>query len=449
MNDRLRGRVESYAQYAGLLATAWVVWATSIDPYLHSRNLLDRIGWGIGLALCALGWSAIVGITLLLVTRHLNPEGAPPKVPVAAVVWFAPATILLLQFSVVGWAAGMALIVNATRLLCAGERPVTARSRHFHLALIISAGFQTAGVAFLMGRRVMAAFLLALSAGVMTATVIGLGVWQEGRQPNVPRSVMGLSLTVLLALMLNGVGGGFGWGLNWGGTGSSSADPATVPTPAGGASSTPAADRPVTAAASPDIPGSFPGVILWPEIKPVTTLIAPALAGGPGLSHPARPLTIPFGGEYWMYRWPFLKPPPNSRFQRGTPAALFFSTTDRFPLYMEAYHKLVQPIGTHCCRSLQLAILNADRYPGTVSLQVLLIDRESSAAPETLGVQPVISVPNLDVDRPPPVPETLEFHFPPSPRFEQFDEIKVVFHRTAIRISKSARVALERFVLVP
>jgi hypothetical protein len=64
-------------------------------------------------------------------------------------------------------------------------------------------------------------------------------------------------------------------------------------------------------------------------------------------------------------------------------------------------------------------------------------------------MKPVTSVPNMDAVRPTPIPETLEFSFPSSSSLEQFDEIKVIFHRANTRISKSARVALERFVLVP
>jgi hypothetical protein len=102
-----------------------------------------------------------------------------------------------------------------------------------------------------------------------------------------------------------------------------------------------------------------------------------------------------------------------------------------------------------CCRSLEVAILNADKHPESIVLQAILIDNRTPYTRQTLGVAPVFSVPDLRVEKPSPVPETLQFTFPASPRIEQFDEIEVVFHRTRNPRDKSARVAIDRFVLRP
>jgi hypothetical protein len=45
--------------------------------------------------------------------------------------------------------------------------------------------------------------------------------------------------------------------------------------------------------------------------------------------------------------------------------------------------------------------------------------------------------------------ETLDFPIPPAPRLTRFDELKVVYHRDAPNQVHSARVAVDRFVLVP
>ena len=143
-------------------------------------------------------------------------------------------------------------------------------------------------------------------------------------------------------------------------------------------------------AAEVRLPGDFAGVILWPEVRPVTTLVALLAPKGSALASPPHVQTIPFGGEYWIYRWPFRRPPENSSVQRGTPASLAFRTSDNAPLLqMEARQRLVQAISLRCCSALRVAILNADRYPGTVALELTLSDREQpNVKPLCLGVAP-------------------------------------------------------------
>ena len=455
-----RSRIELWAQVAGLLATAWLVWAITLAPYRGAHGyLLSRVGSALWIAFCALTWSAFVGLTLWLVKRHLNGDAAPPtpmRTFTAAVWWFAPATILLLQFSPTGLAAGLALVVSAARLLCAPSRtpdsaavdtvprvtrmlseteaPVDLLSRHWFPALMASAGFQVAVISLLMGHPVPAAALLAMSAALLTSVAIGIGAWVEARPPNLPRSVLGLGLTFLLALMIGVGGGGAGWGFGLG-----------FATGAGEIAGQ--GERPERRTVpETNLPGNYSGVIIWPEIKPVTVLVDPIPVGRGGFRRQSRPLTIPFGGEYWMFRWPFRRPPPNSYFRRGTPSALSFSTPDHFPMQMEARQKLEQAISVHCCSRLQIAILNADPSPQTISLELILIDRNlPNTVQQSLGKAGLTSVPQ----RRAAVPETLDFPFPAAPHLDQFDEIKVIFNRASGRMDKSARVSIERFVLIP
>jgi hypothetical protein len=184
----------------------------------------------------------------------------------------------------------------------------------------------------------------------------------------------------------------------------------------------------------------------------VTTLIAPlpALGSNPFQGRPARPLSIPFGGEYWMFRWPFAHPPASSFFERGTPSKLAFSTTDHTPLEMEAHQKLETPIDINCCSRIQIEVLNADRYPGTLTLELVLL-RSPSLMALSLGSVPVLSRPDLKRDPVMPARETLDFTVPAvTPQsFDQFNELKIAFHRARLRMDKSAKVSVERFVLLP
>jgi hypothetical protein len=75
---------------------------------------------------------------------------------------------------------------------------------------------------------------------------------------------------------------------------------------------------------------------------------------------------------------------------------------------------------------------------------------DSPGAPSrSLGSAAVQSVPNLKSDPVTAVPETLQFAIPSEEALEACNEFKVVFRRDRSRADKSARVAIERFVLVP
>jgi hypothetical protein len=192
----------------------------------------------------------------------------------------------------------------------------------------------------------------------------------------------------------------------------------------------------VTPGIAPD--GSFPGIILWPEIKPITRLVAPPPRGLSTGAAIARPFGIPFAGQYLLYRFPQQRPPATSILQRGSPATLSFSTVDRVRLNMDAIQKLDEPVDLSCCRAVQIEIWNADKHPGTVVLELYANDR-------LLGSKPVNSSPDLTREPLVAVMETLEF---PSAAVVAA-EFKVVFRRNYTRADKSARIAIERFILVP
>ncbi len=65
----------------------------------------------------------------------------------------------------------------------------------------------------------------------------------------------------------------------------------------------------------------------------------------------AQPTTIPFSGEYWLYRLPYKQPPRGSYKRRGSPAKLFFHTTQGDPLSMEAKQKLDLTSGAELLRA--------------------------------------------------------------------------------------------------
>jgi hypothetical protein len=192
--------------------------------------------------------------------------------------------------------------------------------------------------------------------------------------------------------------------------------------------------------------GGYPGVILWPEVRPITLLVPPLPSGTGRLKMSRNPLGIPFGGEYWMYRDPSRRPPPSrSYFRRGSPLMGVFQTTDHLPLRMEARHKLEQTINIRCCSEVRLLILNADSHASEVSIELTLLGPKQKLGPElSLGSAGILSHPASTKT---PAQETVSYVVPPVSY--RFDEFRVVFHRSSNRSDKSALIALDRFTLIP
>ena len=486
----IRASLTLLAEAVSLAGTAWFVWKFSVSPQLAASTPMQLALKSMGFAVAAWVWSLVIAFLLhagIRQVEQVDVVGATLRTSAAA-VWFAPATILMIHFSPLALPVALVLVINATRLLYsewrqvhiaqepapilvpqeawllgAGELPVDFFPRHFGTALLIAFALQMAGWAELMRRTLTAAALFALGAALLTVFSISAGAWDEAKRPSLPRTIVGLLLTVMLAgsITLVGLAGGGGSGVEGGEDplglvhhGPSPAPPkrplVQPPDPGkkpDGGFPTPPENKPedkpdVPVVTGPAVDGSYPGVILWPEVKPVTVLIEPMPTIGGKFAGSRHPLVIPFGGEYWMWRLLLPRPPRNSFFQRGSPAKLSFSTTDHWPLQMEAHQKLPQDIGLNCCAKIQLGITNADRYPATVTLELF-------AGDYSLGKQLVMSVPDVSKDPVQPVSETLDYPVPADLADKTVDRLRVVYQRLRGRTDKSCKIAIERFVLVP
>jgi hypothetical protein len=463
----MRGRVTFWLQLASLLITGWLLWRPYwVGHFAHSPiGMLLRAAAFATVACIAAG---LITLVLYLLMRQ-DPEyvALGPLSTSTAAIWFAPAVILFAERSPAAIVAALALVVTATRVLydqwqlslvAAGEEvPPELFSRYWTptpsfwrlLAPALTGSFfvQIGLAAWLLRESALAGLSLALGAATITVFAQKSHATEFRRPPNLPRSVLGLMLTMVLAIGLT-VGGLLP---RFGGHGFGSAGDGGTATAPSVANNEPPGHLP------PEIPhgtadSGFFGVILWPEVKPYATLIEPMPQGrgGRGTAMPQRPWSIPFSGEYWMYRWPFAHPPQNSYFQRGTPAELSFSTTDHRPMQMEARHKLDQPVAVDCCSSIQVEVRNADQFPGTNALELYLIDRESPRQFQMwVGRVPLKSQPAVSGDHAVPVRETLEFPMPAFTPIQQFDEFRLVFWRASNRANRSAKIAIERMVLIP
>ena len=196
------------------------------------------------------------------------------------------------------------------------------------------------------------------------------------------------------------------------------------------------------------------GVILLPDTQTHTRLVAPppvvedALVPSRGS---AKPLEIPFEGVYWFFRAPDVHPPRTSREAHGSPEMLDIRSTDQRPLLMEARENLGSMIDLACCSRIQVAIRNADHYPSTVSLELVLINSTTPGKPsQSLGTAMVTSKhPWKWNDKSPPANETLNFALPAKPSLRRFDEVRIVFRIDATRAETGPRIAIDRLVLIP
>ena len=495
--SNLRKGLSLFVQIAGLAATGWITWVTSVVPRLQQHSLTWLAGNALGFSLFAWAWSVAITFSLYFaIPRRERGDAVWGTLRTSATaVWFAPAIILLTQMSPAALAAALVLVVSATRLiysqwrvlyprveqppvyapmdlLFAEAEPAPMLIKELMPAMAVSLCLQSGVTALLMHVPLLAAALFAMGASMATVFAISSGATDAGKNRDLPRAVLGIVLTVLLAAGMT-VGGMSGRVVRHSGSGGNS-DSGHEPNPIEATrallrelfygeqppeqkaqETPPTKDEkdqvpklPPDATTFPD--GSYPGVVLVSEVRPVARLVAPVTAHQGLYGTAPQPYSIYFGGDYWMFRWPYRRPPDHSYYRKGNPSALSFSTTDHWPLNMEAHQTLDQPIDLHCCSQVQVEIRNADRYPGTVSLELFVMAGDEPGAPSrSLGTMQVQSAPNLNADPVAAVPETLRFPITEDAALAACDELRVVFRRERSRADKSARVSIERFVLVP
>ena len=198
-----------------------------------------------------------------------------------------------------------------------------------------------------------------------------------------------------------------------------------------------------------------PGVILRPQVEDSVAIVPPSprrwtFDVKPGPSKLDQP-SIPFYGAYWFFRTEDRTLPVDAVELRGDPALTSFKTTDFTPMTMEARQNFGSLIELSCCRALELVIANGDRRPGTVALELILTNTRLPGQPsQSLGIVPVNSTLRwFPGDERPPVKEILTFPLPAQLAIQSFDEAIIRFVLQSPREPWSAKIAIERFRLIP
>jgi hypothetical protein len=189
--------------------------------------------------------------------------------------------------------------------------------------------------------------------------------------------------------------------------------------------------------------GKYRGVILFPEEEEHVILVPPLPMMGrdPFRAH-KDPLGIPFYGVYWFFQSPDKAPNQDAYRVKGAPDNVSFHSADLTPLKMEAHQNLGRLIDVKACSRIDIVIRNADIFVGSWVLELLLVNTTEPDHPfQWLDRAPVTSKPGSQ--------ETLSFKIPSATAIQQFDELAIRFTRANYRETRSARIAIDRFYLVP
>lgn len=182
--------------------------------------------------------------------------------------------------------------------------------------------------------------------------------------------------------------------------------------------------------------------ILLPDLSRHTPLVAPPplTRTRASLGRAAEPLVIEFAGEYWILsHWTLLRP-KNALTVRATPIDYDFANVDESNVLMRAFQRLDTPIDLGCCGVIEMIVRSTDAEPELIGMEVVLSDSSVPRGNLPLGLQRLPAKTDA---------ATLRFAIPAQRGIAQFDRIRVDLHLYRPRHHRSARIAIERFVLLP
>jgi hypothetical protein len=404
----------------GLAASGIVTWLARPAPLPHSLHwtALGVAAVQYVLSVC-FGGIAAQWASIAILTRRTAPSLRALALPgVVAMASMAPATLFLAGHSLWASFSTFVLFLSATMALLGGRSDAKPGTQQLLPSIFIGLCLDAAIIAGLARRPIAAAILSGICASGIGWRLASIRVRDEGRT----RGLLGYFFWIALCLVT-------ATALTAGGLTRYLAKAGELGVLSG--QSLPAAE-PSTA---------YRGVILFEERRQKNVLVPPVLPRNP-LAHTQsqrQPISIPFDGVYWLFQPPEREPGNGSLVARGSPDKLSFHSNDDRALVMEARQNFGRLIDLDCCSEIQLAITNGEPYTGFVALQLSLINTTLNGTPSlSLGAVKVTTH-----------VETLTYEIPASPEIRQFDEAVIIFDRSRPTASRSARIAINEFVLVP
>ena len=179
----------------------------------------------------------------------------------------------------------------------------------------------------------------------------------------------------------------------------------------------------------------IPGVVLRP--RPTPSLRPKLIAPGARLRFSAaEPLSIPFNGEYELFRTSSGSLPRGAIVETGTPLESVYGTTNGGPMETVAVQTFDPPLDLTHCGKVLVALTSSETMPLLASMQLLAQRSVEDGGTEMMGMKPARE-------------ETLEFQVPVTAKPLLVHAIRISFQRVYIERDKNVRVAVERFTLVP
>jgi hypothetical protein len=399
-------------QTIGLLAAAIVailVTAPPGNPY-HWPGLLAKSV--LVILPTSLTCAAAMFLTYVALPR---PDPGPTILRTSAIAaGFAPLVVLLQQRSL--WATiALAFIVWTLSPTNVTRQPQWKKFAGSFIAAVLL----QLGVASALGEE---SRLCSLTLGIAFAPIL----WRI-RQERDLRGPFGPKLTMTFALLLTIFSLTAYLPMQFGG----SAEAASAVRGAGSKTNLPMPGL--------SVGGNYRGVILIPEEEEHTLLVPPIpFMGRDPFNARKDPLGIPFYGVYWFFQFPDKEPKEDAFRSRGSPDKVTFRSADRLPLKMEAHQNLGRLIDLGALSRIDIAVRNDDTFIGSLALELILVNT-TLPAQQTLGAIPVTAQES----------QTLSFKIPPAPVIRQFDELTIRFPRANYRATRSAKIAVERFFLIP
>ena len=396
----------------------------------------------------------------------------------ASAMWLVPGALLLAARSPVAVAVGLTAVIYSTRLLVLSRAPegelVTAKrraaresepplfryqpesSRKTVPTMLGAMALQTGVYALATNHPLLAAVSFATVTAIWTAVSVAHGATEARLAARAPYSARGILLALLLTVTLTTVlvhteivqegreveAGAPETAATPGTTRQVLERLAHVPprpvAPSGmqaGAPPKTVVARLVDSGPASGEKEKIPGVVLRPRPtrsqRPVLVLPGsrPRIFSG-------QPLSIPFTGEYHLFRMSSGNLPREAIVETGTPMANRFRTTNGGPMETVAVQAFEPPIDLTHCGQMLVTVTSAEVMPVLVSMQLVAKRSVEDGGTDLMGMKPARE-------------EMLEFQVPVTARPLLVHAIRISFLRPGPDSDTNVRIVVERFTLVP